>query len=64
MEEKTDHPCRGGGEHLQRSCCQTPIIKDGGKEVNLVRAENVKNINDYIARIDEMIERKEEWVWR
>ena len=26
--------------------------------MNLVRAENVKSINDYIARIDEMIERK------
>ena len=43
---------------------KNPIIRDGGKEVNLVRAENVKNINDYIARIDEMIERKGEWLWR
>ena len=41
-----------------------PIRKEGGKEANLVRAENVNNINDYIARIDEMIERKEKWLWR
>ena len=34
-------------------------IKTGsGKETNLIRVENVKNITEYIDRIDEMIERK------
>ena len=63
MEEKQTILAVGAGAST-KILLQTPIIKDGGKEVNLVRAENVKNINDYIARIDEMIERKEEWVWR
>ena len=31
---------------------------------NLIRIENVKNVDEYIARIDEMIERKGEWLWR
>ena len=62
MEEKQTILAAGAGAST-KILLQTPIIKDGGKEVNLVRAENVKNINDYIARIDEMIERKEEWVW-
>ena len=59
MEEKQTILAAGAGAST-KILLQTPIIKDGGKEVNLVRAENVKNINDYIARIDEMIERKEE----
>ena len=63
MEEKQTILAAGAGAST-KILLQNPIIKDGGKEVNLVRAENVKNINDYIARIDEMIERKEEWVWR
>ena len=29
-----------------------------GKETDLIRVENVKNIEEYISRIDEMIERK------
>ena len=34
------------------------IKTSSGKETNLIRIENVKNIEEYIARIDEMIERK------
>lgn len=30
---------------------------------NLIRIENVKQVDEYIARIDEMIERKGEWLW-
>ena len=41
-----------------------PIRTDSGKEINLVRCENVKNIMEYIDRVDEMIERKGEWLWR
>jgi oxygen-independent coproporphyrinogen-3 oxidase len=39
-------------------------MQANGKETNLVRIENVKEIGEYIRRIDEMIERKEEWLWR
>ena len=34
------------------------IKTSSGKETNLIRVENVKNITEYIDRIDEMIERK------
>ena len=63
MEEKQTILAAGAGAST-KILLKNPIIRDGGKEVNLVRAENVKNINDYIARIDEMIERKGEWLWR
>ena len=63
MEEKQTILAAGAGAST-KILLRNPIIKDGGKEVNLVRAENVKSINDYIARIDEMIERKGEWLWR
>ena len=33
------------------------------KMTNLIRIENVKQVDEYIARIDEMIERKGEWLW-
>ena len=63
MEEKQTILAAGAGAST-KILLKNPIIKDGGKEANLVRTENVKNINEYIGRIDEMIERKEEWVWR
>ena len=63
MEEKQTILAAGAGAST-KILLRDPIRKEGGKEANLVRAENVKNINDYIARIDEMIERKEKWLWR
>jgi len=33
------------------------------KLTNLIRIENVKAIDAYIERIDEMIQRKGEWLW-
>lgn len=30
---------------------------------NLIRLDNVKAIDAYIDRVDEMIERKGEWLW-
>ena len=39
-------------------------IDYGGKETNIIRIENVKDVNEYIKRIDEMMQRKEEWIWR
>ncbi|MDD6442655.1 MAG: coproporphyrinogen dehydrogenase HemZ [bacterium] len=35
-----------------------------GRKTNLIRIENVRDVNEYITRIDEMIERKGEWLWR
>ncbi|MCI8638194.1 MAG: coproporphyrinogen dehydrogenase HemZ [Coprococcus sp.] len=35
-----------------------------GRKTNLIRIENVKDVEEYILRIDEMIERKGEWLWR
>ena len=63
MEEKQTILAAGAGAST-KILLRDPIRKEGGKEANLVRAENVKNIIDYIARIDEMIERKEKWLWR
>ena len=40
------------------------ITLENGKQTNLVRIENVKDVAEYISRIDEMIERKGEWLWR
>lgn len=35
-----------------------------GRKTNLIRIENVKGVEEYISRIDEMTERKGEWLWR
>ncbi len=34
-----------------------------GRKTNLIRIENVRDVGEYISRIDEMIERKGEWLW-
>ena len=34
-----------------------------GRMTNLIRIENVRDVGEYISRIDEMIERKGEWLW-
>lgn len=34
-----------------------------GRKTNMIRIENVKDVGEYISRIDEMIERKGEWLW-
>lgn len=65
MEEKQSIIAVGAG-------ASTKIVLPKGKEIRdeksgslrqIVRAENVKDVREYIARIDEMIERKEEWLW-
>ena len=63
MEEKQTILAAGAGAST-KVLLKEPVRMEGGKEINLVRAENVKNIEAYISRIDEMIERKEEWLWR
>ena len=42
---------------------QNPIMY-GGRNTNIVRIENVKDVGEYITRIDEMINRKEDLIWR
>ncbi|HIX62977.1 MAG TPA: coproporphyrinogen dehydrogenase HemZ [Candidatus Mediterraneibacter colneyensis] len=63
MEEKQTILAAGAGAST-KVLLREPIRKEDGKEANLIRVENVKNIEEYIARIDEMIERKGEWLWR
>ena len=63
MEEKQTILAAGAGAST-KVLLREPLRRKGGKEVNLIRVENVKNIEEYIARIDEMIERKGEWLWR
>ncbi len=66
MEEKQSIVAAGAG-------ASTKIVLPKGKEIpdkktgdlkNIVRVENVKDVTEYITRIDEMIERKGEWLWR
>ncbi len=63
MEEKQMILAAGAGAST-KILLDTPIRTEKGKEIDLVHVENVKNITEYIDRIDEMIERKEEWLWR
>ena len=55
MEEKQSIIAVGAGS-------TTKIVRVG-KEPAIVRIENVKDVNDYIMRIDEMIARKGEYLW-
>ena len=63
MEEKQTILAAGAGAST-KILLKEPIRTEKGKEIGLVRIENVKNITEYISRIDEMIERKGEWLWR
>lgn len=63
MEEKQSIVACGAGAST-KIVLPKPLEGKGGKKVGIVRVENVKNILEYIDRIDEMIERKEEWLWR
>lgn len=63
MEEKQTILAAGAGAST-KILLDTPIRTEKGKEIDLVHVENMKNITEYIDRIDEMIERKEEWLWR
>ena len=63
MEEKQTIIATGAG-----SCTKVVLpdkeIMANGKLSNIVRIENVKDIMEYIERIDEMIDRKGEVLWR
>ena len=63
MEEKQTILAAGAGAST-KIVLPEKIRLDNGRETNLIRIENVKNITEYESRIDEMIERKGEWLWR
>jgi len=57
MEERQTIIACGAGS-TTKLVLPEKIKISSGKETNLIRVENVKNITEYIDRIDEMIERK------
>ena len=64
MEEKQSIIAAGAGASTKlvfKEPVENPANKK--KRTNLIRIENVKAIDAYIDRIDEMIERKGEWLW-
>ena len=63
MEEKQTILAAGAGAST-KIVLPEKIQMGNGKKSNLVRIENVKDITEYLSRIDEMIERKGEWLWR
>lgn len=63
MEEKQTILAAGAGAST-KIVLPEKIQMGNGKKSNLVRIENVKDITEYLNRIDEMIERKGEWLWR
>ena len=65
MEEKQSIIAAGAGAST-KIVLDEPMVIPGSKnhkETKLWRTENVKNIREYISRIDEMIERKGESLW-
>ena len=63
MEEKQTILAAGAGAST-KIVLPEKITLENGRQTSLVRIENVKDIAEYIGRIDEMIERKGEWLWR
>ena len=57
MEEKQTILAGGAGAST-KFVLPEKTSTGNGKETDLIRVENVKNIEEYISRIDEMIERK------
>ncbi|MBO5460268.1 MAG: coproporphyrinogen dehydrogenase HemZ [Ruminococcus sp.] len=62
MEEKQTIYAAGAGA-TTKIVLPEKICLDNHKETNLIRIENVKDITEYINRIDEMIARKGEKTW-
>ncbi len=65
MEEKQSIIAVGAGASTKIVVPEEAIITDEktGNQKKIVRIENVKDVEQYINRIDEMIERKGEWLW-
>ncbi len=65
MEEKQSIVAAGAGAQTKLLIGETEgNASSGGQTVRLKRIENVKAIDAYIDRIDEMIQRKGEWLCR
>lgn len=66
MEEKQSIIAAGAGASTKLVLKEEIAVPGNkkGKCTNLMRLENVKAIDAYIRRVDEMIERKGEWLWR
>ena len=65
MEEKQSILAAGAGAS-SKIVLKEPCPMPGSRKkklTNLIRIENVKAIDAYIERIDEMIQRKGEWLW-
>lgn len=65
MEEKQSIIAAGAGAST-KIVLKEPVEIPGNKNhkmTTLLRQENVKAIDAYIDRVDEMIKRKEEWLW-
>ena len=65
MEEKQSIVAAGAGASTKVVLpyeIPAPGSKNG-RMTNLIRIENVRDVGEYISRIDEMIERKGEWIW-
>ena len=64
MEEKQSIIAAGAGAST-KIVLKDPVASPSNpnKKTTLMRLENVKAIDAYIARVDEMIERKGEWLW-
>ncbi|MDD2979345.1 MAG: coproporphyrinogen dehydrogenase HemZ [Hespellia sp.] len=63
MEEKQSIIAAGAGASTKIVLPHKVSCGRNGKETNIIRIENVKDISEYIRRVDEMIERKGEWLW-
>ena len=66
MEEKQSIIAAGAGAST-KIVLKEPVPMPGSKKKKmtyLMRIENVKAIDAYIVRIDEMTARKGEWLWR
>ena len=64
MEEKQSIIAAGAGASTKILLREPIATPDPNKRKTLMRLENVKAIDAYIARVDEVIERKGEWLWR
>ena len=65
MEEKQSIIAAGAGASTKIVLPEAILVPGSKKKkmTRLIRVENVKAIDAYIERIDEMIERKGEWLW-
>lgn len=63
MEERQSIIAAGAGASTKLVFDEPVENPANKKKTRLIRLENVKAIDAYISRVDEMIERKGEWLW-